>query len=122
MQEGLELVVKVLSSSVVLDKPKTATLPPLKIAEGLVGDSTGTIVLSCRNQQTEVLKEGAALHIKGARVDMFKGTMRLAVGKDGSIEETSDAVSVNKDVNMSDLEFDEIVVPEEAVASEEPAA
>jgi len=46
--DSLDLTVKVLSSRVVLDKPRTDRLPPLKVVEGLVGDASGVIMISLR--------------------------------------------------------------------------
>lgn len=55
---GLTLVAKVLSSEIVLQKG-TAVSPSLRnvrIAECLVGDETGTILFTARNDQGEILK------------------------------------------------------------------
>jgi len=70
-----------------------------------------TPIFSCRNQQAEMLTVGGTLHITGGKVDMFKGTMRLAVSKSGTVESSSTPISVVKEeINMSSIEFDEIEI------------
>lgn len=51
---------------------------------------------------------------RNAKIDMFKGTMRLAVDKWGRIEETQPAdFKVNQDNNMSLVEYELVDVDEE---------
>ncbi|KAI4974150.1 hypothetical protein ZWY2020_047430 [Hordeum vulgare] len=58
----------------------------LRLAECLVGDPTGTVLFTARNDQIEMLKPGNTVIFRNARIDMFKDTMRLAVDKWGRIE------------------------------------
>jgi replication factor A1 len=60
------------------------------------------------------VQEGATLTLNNAKVDMFRGSMRLAVDKwAGSIEVGEPAAfSVKKDNNLSLIEFESIVVEE----------
>lgn len=51
---------------------------------------------------------------RNAKIDMFKGTMRLAVDKWGRIEVTDSSVfKVNEDNNMSLVEYELVDVDEE---------
>ena len=51
---------------------------------------------------------------RNAKIDMFKGTMRLAVDKWGRIEVTQPAdFKVNQDNNMSLVEYELVDVDEE---------
>nr|CAD1843458.1 unnamed protein product [Ananas comosus var. bracteatus] len=74
---GHTLTVKVVSSETVLHKgraaPSSANLRRTRIAECLVGDETGTIVFTARNEQVDLLKPGSTVILRNAKIDMFKG-------------------------------------------------
>lgn len=63
----------------VVNRPKTATQGPLKIAENLVGDSSGVVMLSTRGLQVDQVQPGKVIKLENAKVEVFKGTMRLSV-------------------------------------------
>ena len=51
----------------------------LRISEALIGDETGLILLSLRNDQIDLVKEGMSLIMRNAKVDMVnQGHMRVA--------------------------------------------
>ncbi|OAY64232.1 Uncharacterized protein ACMD2_16919 [Ananas comosus] len=116
---GHTLTVKVLSSKTVLQKgrPSVAAagqIRPTKIAECLVGDETGTIIFTARNDQVDLMKPEATVILRNAKIDMFKGSMRLAVDKWGRIEVTDPATFVVKeDNNISLVEYELVNVVEE---------
>ena len=71
------------------------------------------IVFTARGKQVDQLKEGAALHLRNAKVDMFKGSMRLVVDKWGVVEkaEGDDAkLKVNEDNNLSAIHYELVAV------------
>ncbi|XP_076951518.1 uncharacterized protein At4g28440-like [Bidens hawaiensis] len=112
---GHTLSVKVLSSTTVLDKKprNTASFSSrpgaanTRIAECLIGDETGTILFTARNDQVDLMKAGTTVIIRNAKIDMFKGSMRLAVDKWGRIEVTEDAsFTVKEDNNLSLVEYE----------------
>lgn len=78
-----------------------------------MGDDTGVITFTARNEQVDVMKEGATLIIRNAKIDMFKGTMRLAVDKWGRIEVTEPAnFTVKEDNNLSAVEYELVNIVE----------
>ncbi|KAL6135761.1 hypothetical protein ACLB2K_067987 [Fragaria x ananassa] len=81
--KGLTLIVKVVSSKMVLQKarPDGIQVRQMKIAVCLVGDETGTIVFTARNEQVAMKNPGVTVILRNAKIDMFKGSMRLAVDK-----------------------------------------
>jgi replication factor A1 len=99
---------QVLDTALVVNRPKTATQLSLRISESTVGDASGVITLVARNQMVDHVEAGKTITVEGARVEMFKGSMRVVVdGRGGSVREAEGArVEANKDVNMSLLEFD----------------
>ncbi|XWS15771.1 hypothetical protein CRYUN_Cryun34aG0030600 [Craigia yunnanensis] len=113
---GHTLIAKVLSSNMVLQKGRSASqhLRQTRIAECLVGDETGTILFTARNDQVDLLKPDATVILRNAKIDMFKGSMRLAVDKWGRIEVTDPAnFVVKEDNNLSLVEYELVNVVEE---------
>lgn len=113
---GHNLVVKVVSSKMVLQKgrPDGPLLRQMRIAECLVGDDTGTIVFTARNEQVEMMQPGATVILRNAKIDMFKGSMRLAVDKWGRVEVSEPAsFTVKEDNNLSLVEYELVNVVEE---------
>lgn len=68
-----------------------------------MGDETGVIIFTSRNEQgtmpyashpltghlVDITQPGKYLTLRNARIDMFRGSMRLAVDQWGKIEETT---------------------------------
>ncbi|KAK8629364.1 hypothetical protein V6N13_078206 [Hibiscus sabdariffa] len=113
---GHTLIARVLSSSMVIQKgrPASQNLRQTRIAECLVGDETGTILFTARNDQVELMKPGVTVILRNAKIDMFKGSMRLAVDKWGRVEVTDPAnFAVKEDNNLSLVEYELVNVVEE---------
>ncbi|OMO76363.1 Nucleic acid-binding protein [Corchorus capsularis] len=113
---GHTLIAKVLSSNMVLQKGRAASqhLRQTRIAECLIGDETGTILFTARNDQVDLMNPGATVILRNAKIDMFKGSMRLAVDKWGRIEVTNPAnFVVKEDNNLSLVEYELVNVVEE---------
>ncbi|KAK4285919.1 hypothetical protein QN277_002545 [Acacia crassicarpa] len=112
---GHTLTVKVLNSNTVSQKGRSASqhLRHTKVSECLVGDETGSILFTARNEQVDTMKPGTTVILRNAKIDMFKGSMRLAVGKWGRIEVTEPAqFAVKEDNNLSLVEYELVNVPE----------
>ncbi|XP_071723595.1 uncharacterized protein At4g28440-like [Rutidosis leptorrhynchoides] len=113
---GHTLTVKVVSSTTVVQKSRSVAhnLRATKIAECVVGDDTGCIIFTARNDQVDLMKEGATVILRNAKIDMFKGSMRLAVDKWGRVEVTEPAdFVVKEDNNLSLVEYELVTVPEQ---------
>ncbi|RVW37949.1 hypothetical protein VitviT2T_015113 [Vitis vinifera] len=113
---GHTLIANVLSSNTVLHKGRAApqNLRHTCIAECLIGDETGTIIFTARNDQVDLMKPETTVIIRNAKIDMFKGSMRLAVDKWGRVEATEPAkFVVKKDNNLSLVEYELVNVVEE---------
>nr|VDD14766.1 unnamed protein product [Brassica oleracea] len=115
---GHTLTVKVVSQTSVPQKPNAASsssshLRPNRISECLVGDETASILFTARNDQVELMKPGATVNLRNAKIDMFKGSMRLAVDKWGRIEVTEPVeMVVKEDNNLSLVEYELVNVEE----------
>ncbi|KZV53227.1 hypothetical protein F511_21484 [Dorcoceras hygrometricum] len=118
---GHTIIVKVVNSNTVLNKkPRNPNFrgpqnQNTRIAECLVGDETGTILFTARNEQVELMKPGNTVILRNAKIDMFKGSMRLAVDKWGLVEVTEPAnFVVKEDNNLSLVEYELVNVVDES--------
>ena len=75
--------VKVLS----LEEPRAMDNGTM-ICEGLVGDETGTVIMSFWNDECEVVSNGMTIDLKDARANLVRGHMRISLGKKGSMKES----------------------------------
>ncbi|CAO1943248.1 unnamed protein product, partial [Urochloa humidicola] len=113
---GHNLIIKVVDSKMVLQRGREGGPQgrQMRIAECLVGDETGIIVFTARNDQVDVMKPGATVELRNAKIDMFKGSMRLAVDKWGIVKaaESPAEFTVKEDNNLSLIEFELVTVVE----------
>ncbi|KAK3416856.1 hypothetical protein EUGRSUZ_H02606 [Eucalyptus grandis] len=73
LDTGLNLTVKVVNTKVVAPRGRQ-----MRAAEALVGDDTAMIIFVARNDQVDLMVEGSTLTLRNAKIEMFKGSMRLA--------------------------------------------
>ncbi|GAU46168.1 hypothetical protein TSUD_187770 [Trifolium subterraneum] len=61
----------------------------------------------------DLVKDGSTIILRNAKIDMFKGSMRLAVDKWGRVEVTEPAdFTVKEDNNLSLIEYELVNVVE----------
>ena len=77
------IVVFVQSVEVVAER--TTNFGNIRIGEIVVGDETGSVVISAKNEQIEILVPGTTVVVRNGRIDMFDGRMRLRVDKRGTL-------------------------------------
>ena len=98
----VNMPVKVLS----LDEPRSMDNGTM-ICEGLVGDETGTVIMSFWNDEIEEIEDGMTLELKDARANLVRGHLRLSLGKTGSMKPSESTLeSIKEQVNLSDLEYE----------------
>lgn len=110
---GHSLKVKVVDSKLVFQKGRSDGPQgrQMRLAECLAGDESAMIVFTARGDQVDLMKTGATVILRNAKVDMFKGSMRLVVDRSGRIEPTEPAdFEVKEDNNLSLIEFELISV------------
>ena len=94
--------VKVIS----LDEPRSMDNGTV-VCEGLVGDETGTVIMSFWNDEIEVAQNDVVLDLKDARANLVRGHMRLSLGKKGSMKESTTVLdTIKQSINLSDLEYE----------------
>ncbi|GFP81146.1 uncharacterized protein at4g28440 [Phtheirospermum japonicum] len=65
------------------------------------------IVFVARNDQVDLAVEGKTIVMLNARIDMFRGSMRLVVDQSGRVEVAEPATfTVKQNNNLSLIEFD----------------
>lgn len=80
-----------------------------RVAEALVGDETGTILMSLWDDDIDKVKDlvGSTIKLQNGFVSLYRGSMRLGLGKFGSIEEAEKDISeVDETVNVSERRFE----------------
>ena len=105
---GLNVVVKVLDAKEVMNK-KRPDGSSVRIVECTVGDASGVILFSAKNkQQVETMKVGTTVRVHNGKIDMIRGTMRLAVDQWGLLKEEcgGEEVLPNRDNNLSLVEYE----------------
>jgi hypothetical protein len=70
--------------------------------------------LSANLHAVDIMKPGATVELRNAKIDMFKGSMRLAVDKWGIVEpaETPADFTIKEDNNLPLIEFELVTVLE----------
>lgn len=79
-----------------------------KVAEALVGDETGCILLNLWDEDIGRFEAGDVIHIRNGYVRLFRGSMRLNIGKYGEANKVEeDMAKVNTEKNLSQNQFPE---------------
>ncbi len=80
-----------------------------KVVDALVGDETGCIYLNLWDDNIEKVKEGDTLNIKNGYINLFRGNMRLNIGRYGSFEivKESQIKEVNTENNLSSKQYEQ---------------
>jgi replication factor A1 len=79
-----------------------------ELAEALVGDETGCLLLNLWNEDINRFDVGDVIQIRNGYVNLFKGSMRLNIGKYGEAKKMEEEMhEVNKENNLSDRQYPE---------------
>ena len=106
---AVNVTAKVVSKSEIRDIPMGRDGSPHKVCDALVGDETGSIYLTLWDDNIEKVNENDTVKVDNGYVTLFKGNMRLNVGKYGKLElaEAPLEVEVNTENNVSSKEYDQ---------------
>jgi len=79
------------------------------VAEALVGDETGSIILTLWDDQIKKFKASDTVKIEDGYTTIFKGSLRLNTGKAGKIEKIENEIGeVNTRNNLSEKAYIQI--------------
>jgi replication factor A1 len=85
----------------------TRTGQTRQLSEAVVGDETGTVIMSLWDDQIDAVNEGDVLSIQNGYVSLVRGHMRLNVGKYGAFTKSESVLGeVNTANDLSALEFE----------------
>ncbi len=75
----------------------------------MVGDETGCLYMTLWDDKIDAINEGATMSITNGYINLFRGNMRLNIGKYGSYELVDDSPidEVNTENNLSDKKYEE---------------
>ncbi|MEM2103878.1 MAG: hypothetical protein QW717_03200 [Candidatus Bathyarchaeia archaeon] len=82
---------------------------PHTVCDALVGDETGCIYLTLWDDNIGKIKEGETVNIGNGYVSLFKGSMRLNIGRYGKLEVAKEALAcqVNTENNLSSKVYEQ---------------
>ena len=104
----VNLIVKVVSKSQVRNVTgRDYTIR--RVADALVGDETGCVYLTLWDDNIDKINEEATIRITNGYVNLFRGNMRLNIGRYGSFKllEESPITEVNTENNLSDKRYEQ---------------
>ena len=81
----------------------------LRVTEALVGDETGSIYLTLWNDDIDKMELDHVYQLTNVYTTVFKGSLRLNIGKYGSFEEINEETltEVNTENNLSDKVYEQ---------------
>ncbi len=101
-------VAKVISKTEEREVTSRSDMSTHRVAEALVADETGSIYLTLWDDVLDQVEDDQILNIKDAYVNLFRGSMRLNLGRYGSYELLEEAPfdDVDLDNNLSSKVFE----------------
>lgn len=102
------MTVKVVSKNPVREVVSRRDGSSHRVTEALVGDETGSILLTLWDDTIESVTEDDVVDVNNGYVRLFRGSMRLNIGRFGSLEASEEDIeSVNTENNMSDRQYEQ---------------
>jgi replication factor A1 len=77
-----------------------------RVAEALIGDPSACVLMSLWNETIAMVEEGSNYKITNAYITVFKNSMRLNLGRKGTMEKIDEEIQANQDVNMSEKRYE----------------
>ena len=100
---AVNVLAKVVSKSEVRNIAAGRDGEPHKVSDALVGDETGCIYLTLWDDNIEKVNAGDTVNVKNGYINLFRGNMRLNIGRYGTLEISEQAIAgeVNTENNVS---------------------
>ena len=78
-----------------------------RVTEALIGDETGSVLLTLWDDTIDKVIEGNSYILKNCYTSIFRGSLRLNLGRYGELEDSDEEISpINTENNLSDKEYD----------------
>lgn len=106
---AVNVTAKVVSKSEIREIPMGRDGSAHKVCDALVGDETGSVYLTLWDDNIEKVNEGDSIRVENGYVTLFKGNMRLNIGKYGKLEPAKEplTVEVNTENNVSSKTYEQ---------------
>jgi replication factor A1 len=106
---SVNTVVKVISKTEPRDVTSRADQSAHKVCEALVADETGSVYMTLWDEKIDELEDDSVIRITNGYINLFRGSMRLNLGRYGSYEVLEEAPfeDVNLDNNLSSKVFEQ---------------
>ena len=104
---GVNIIVKVVSKNEA--REVTGRGGQHRVADALVGDETGCIYLTLWDEKIDQIGEDETVSITNGYVNLFRGNMRLNIGRYGSFEILTESPieEVNTENNLSEKKYEQ---------------
>ena len=102
------VTVKVISKNPVREVASRRDGSQHRVTEALVGDETGAILMTLWDDDIERVNEEDVFEVNNAYITLFRGSMRLNIGRYGSLDPSEAVIeTIKADNNLSDKEFEQ---------------
>ena len=107
--KAVNVTAKVVSKTEIREIPMGRDGSAHKVSDALIGDETGVVYLTLWDDNIEKVNEGDTVRIENGYVTLFKGNIRLNIGKYGKLEPAKEplAVEVNTENNVSSKTYEQ---------------
>jgi len=106
---AVNVTAKVVSKSEIRNIAAGRDGSPHKVCDALVGDETGSVYLTLWDDNIDKVNDGDTITIGNGYVTLFRGNIRLNVGRYGTLEPAKEALAgeVNTENNVSTKVYEE---------------
>ncbi len=106
---AVNVTAKVVSKTEIREIPMGRDGSPHRVCDALVGDETGSIYLTLWDDNIEKVNPDDTVRVENGYVTLFKGNMRLNIGKYGKLEPAKEplTVEVNTENNVSSKTYEQ---------------
>ena len=107
--KAVNVTAKVVSKTEIREIPMGRDGSAHKVSDALIGDETGVVYLTLWDDNIEKVNEADTVRIENGYVTLFKGNIRLNIGKYGKLEPAKEplAVEVNTENNVSSKTYEQ---------------
>ena len=107
--KAVNVTAKVVSKSEIRDVPMGRDGSAHRVCDALIGDETGSVYLTLWDDNIEKVNDGDTVRVENGYVTLFKGNMRLNIGKYGKLEAAKEAFAgeVNTENNVSSKTYEQ---------------
>jgi replication factor A1 len=106
---AVNVTAKVVSKSEIREIPMGRDGSAHKVCDALVGDETGVVYLTLWDDNIEKVNDNDTVRVENGYVTLFKGNIRLNIGKYGKLEMAKEplTVEVNTENNVSSKTYEQ---------------